>query len=243
MPDTMCAEWTKLRSTASFWWTSALILLIPVALAGVFAGFNTGNPLEFLPVSVVTLSAIPVLIIVTVQAAMTVTTDYRYGVPATTFRLTPVRWRVGVAKLVLYAVLAAVLVAVGLLLAFLLGDVVAGRGTGWTGNPTANRGLWALPLAAVLVTVFSQGLGWITRNTAGAVVLVFAFQFVLDSIGGLLPGAGGRLARYLPFSNLYAFLYDNPVAGFTVGASLGIFILWAAGLWIAGLVVLERRDV
>ncbi len=240
MPNLFFSEWTKLRSTASFWWTSGLLVLIPVALAGLLAS----SVPYFSAVPVVMLTAVTTSIIVTVQAAMAVTTDYRYGLPATTFRLTPVRWRVAAVKFLLYAAVAALLTCLALVVSYTLGGAVAGGGSvfGWASDPAATRALWALPLAAAGVALLSQGLGWLTRNTAGAITLVFALEFVLESVVGLLPKLGEHVARYTPFSNLYAFMFNAPAGGFTVAESFGVFLMWALGLWIAGLVVLELRD-
>ena len=90
--------------------------------------------------------------------------------------------------------------------------------------------------------MLTQGVGWIVRNTAGTVTLVFAFQFVVETIVGFIPGIGRDIAQYLPFSNYYAFVTNAPAQHDNVWVSYGIFLAWAVVAWVAGVVLLHRRD-
>ena len=239
MLNLIYSEWTKLRTTASLWWTSGLLIVLPAALVSLIAATA---PI-YAPLTVVMVAATIIFVILTVQAAMTVTTEYRFGIPATTYRLTPVRWQVAAAKLLLYAVLAALLTLICLAISFVLGDALADVPAGWSTNAVATRALWALPLAAAILVLFMQGLGWLVRNTAGTITLAFGMQFVVESIIGLIPRYGQDIAQYMPFSNLYAFAFDLPTGTFTTWQSLAVFATWAAVLWVAGVVLLEKRDV
>ncbi|WP_156784100.1 hypothetical protein [Corynebacterium timonense] len=109
MLNLFASEWTKLRTTASLWWTSGLIIAVPAAITAMMASADSEFGLVYVPLSVVMTVTLIAVVILTVQAAMTVTTEYRFGVPATTYRLTPTRWAVGATKLVLYALIAALL--------------------------------------------------------------------------------------------------------------------------------------
>jgi len=242
MLNIVASEWTKLRTTASFWWTSGLMLAIPTILAAIFASADSENAFVYIPITVIMAVAMVTAVVITVQATMTVTTEYRFGIPATTYRISPVRWQVAVVKLGLYAVIAALLTFLALVLAFTLGDALAYHPANWTSNPATTRALWALPLGAAALTLFNQGIGWLVRNTAGAIVLAFGTQFVVEALVGLIPRVGEDVAKFMPFSNLYAFLFNMPTGTFTVWESLGVFAAWAAVLWIVGLVLLERRD-
>ncbi|EEI18016.1 chloride channel protein [Corynebacterium lipophiloflavum] len=234
------AEFTKLRSTASFYWTTGLILAIAAGFATAFAA-PAGA--VYFPITVVMAVSMISAIIVIVQAAMVVTTEYRFGLQSTNFRLAPRRWQVAVAKLVLYAVLAALTVLVALIIAFVLADALADVPANWTSNPATLRALWAVPLATATLTMLTQGVGWIVRNTAGTVTLVFAFQFVVETIVGFIPGIGRDIAQYLPFSNYYAFVTNAPAQHDDVWVSYGIFLAWAVVAWVVGVVLLHRRDV
>ena len=236
------AEWTKLRSTASFWWTSALIIAFGVFYGGLFGTASKLGGMPYAPLTVAATMALTTAIIVIVQASMTVTTEYRFGIPPTNFRVAPKRWQVAVAKLVLGAVLAALLTFVGLVVAFMVGDLTAPVPANWVSNTASRRALWAIPLGMALITLFQQGVGWITRNTSGAVVTGMGMMLLVESIVGFIPRYGADVAKFLPFGNLMAFMTNSPTQNWTLPVSLLIFAVWAVAAWIIGVVLLETRD-
>ena len=93
------AEWTKLRSTASFWWTSVLIIVFGAFYGALFGTASKLGGMPYAPLTVAATMALTTAIIVIVQASMTVTTEYRFGIPPTNFRVAPKRWQVAVACL------------------------------------------------------------------------------------------------------------------------------------------------
>ena len=236
------AEWTKLRSTASFWWTAGLILLFSALYGALFGTLSRSGGLPYIPLQVVATVAMTTGIIVIVQQSMLVTTEYRFGIPATNFRVAPKRWQVALVKLVLGALLAAVLTCLGLVVAFVLGDLTATVPADWPSNPAAQRSLWAVPLGMALIAMFQQGVGWLVRNTSGAVVTGMGMMLLVETVVVLIPRLGPDVAKYLPFGNLIAFMTNQPTAYWSLGTSLGIFVAWAVALWVAGLATLEARD-
>ena len=236
------AEWTKLRSTASFWWTSALIIAFGVFYGGLFGTASKLGGMPYAPLTVAATMALTTAIIVIVQASMTVTTEYRFGIPPTNFRVAPKRWQVAVAKLVLGAVLAALLTFVGLAVAFAIGDLTAPVPANWVSNTASRRALWAIPLGMALITLFQQGVGWIARNTSGAVVTGMGMMLLIESIVSFIPRYGADVAKFLPFGNLMAFMTNSPTQNWELPVSLLIFAVWAVVAWIVGVVLLETRD-
>ena len=173
---------------------------------------------------------------------MTVTTEYRFGIPPTNFRVAPKRWQVAVAKLVLGAALAALLTFLGLVVAFAIGDATAPVPANWVSNTASRRALWAIPLGMALITLFQQGVGWIARNTSGAVVTGMGMMLLVESIVGFIPRYGADVAKFLPFGNLMAFMTNSPTQNWELPVSLLIFAVWAVAAWIIGVVLLETRD-
>jgi len=236
------AEWTKLRSTASFWWTSALIIAFGAFYGALFGTASKLGGMPYAPLTVAATMALTTAIIVIVQASMTVTTEYRFGIPPTNFRVAPKRWQVAVAKLVLGAVLAALLTFVGLAVAFAIGDLTAPVPANWVSNSASRRALWAIPLGMALITLFQQGVGWIARNTSGAVVTGMGMMLLIESIVSFIPRYGADVAKFLPFGNLMAFMTNSPTQNWELPVSLLIFAVWAVVAWIVGVVLLETRD-
>ena len=235
-------EWTKLRSTASFWWNSALILIFGAFFGALFGFASKLGGMPYAPLTVAATMALTTAIVVIVQASMTVTTEYRFGIPPTNFRVAPKRWQVAVAKLVLGAVLAALLTFVGLAVAFMVGDLTAPVPANWVSNTASRRALWAIPLGMALITLFQQGVGWIARNTSGAVVTGMGMMLLVESIVSFIPRYGADVAKFLPFGNLMAFMTNSPTQNWTLPVSLLIFAVWAVVAWIVGVVLLETRD-
>ncbi|MBA1837884.1 ABC transporter permease [Corynebacterium sp. zg912] len=236
------AEWTKLRSTASFWWTAGLIVLFSAFYGALFGYTSRVSGMPYVPMTVVATVALTTGIIVIVQQSMVVTTEYRFGIPATNFRVAPRRWQVAVAKLLLGALLAFLVTLVGLAVAFALGDLTATVPANWLSNKAVHRALWAVPLGMALITVFQQGVGWLVRNTSGAIVVGMGMMLLVETIVGLIPRFGADVAKYLPFGNLMAFMTDQPTANWSLPVSLLIFVVWAVAVWVAGVLTLEARD-
>ncbi|AQQ16128.1 ABC-2 family transporter protein [Corynebacterium glaucum] len=236
------AEWTKLRSTASFWWTTGLIIAFG-ALFGALFGWSArlSNQL-YVPTLVVAVVALTTIIIVIVQQSMIVTTEYRYGIQATNFRLRPKRWEVAVVKLLLGALIVAVASVIAVVAGFVLGDLIAPVAADWKTGEATQRALWAVPLGMVLLTLFVQGVGWLTRNTTASVVIGLGMMFVIETIVALLPKIGQDVVKYMPFSNLMGFMNNQAAEGMTVWQSLGIFAAWAVVVWVLGVVSLTVRD-
>lgn len=246
---TLLSEWTKLRTTASFWWTTGLVLVFSIGWAALFAALTQDGPGAFMTPELAhsgfLVFGIPVLMI---QAIMVVTTEYRYGLPSSNFLATPRRWQVALAKVLLYAVIAAVLTFVALAGSYWVSDVLAPASVSEWYAPfeldTTQHFLWAYPLGIAILVVFCQGLGLLLRQTAGTVALALIWYLGLEQVLRIIPRVGEEIIRYMPFENFNSVLANVPVQGteWGVGVSLAIFIAWALVAWIAGVVVLQRRD-
>ncbi|SES16516.1 ABC transporter permease [Corynebacterium cystitidis] len=238
----MLAEWTKLRTTASFWWTTALILAFTIGWTILFAALDSAEmPVyEILLVSsgFYTFS----LAVIMIQAIMIVTTEYRFKVSGTNYQVTPRRWEVAVAKLLLYVIIAMALTFITLVISYTAGDAIAEHSVEWTSKETAQRSLWVLPLAVAMVVVFCQGIAWIIRQTAGAVSLVLVWWLILEGMFNLIPKVGRDIYKYAPFNNLRQFVMDLPSTDWGIWTSFGIFSAFAAVFWVIGLILLEKRD-
>lgn len=245
---TLHAEWSKLRSTASFWWTTGLIIFFGLIFtvsqvlliddaAQLLAEQTIVGVLAFAPV------------IIMIQAIMTVTTEYRYGVHNANFLATPSRWQVAAAKLVLYAVIAGLLTFLLILVGYLIPPVILDHTQldffdPFAAGSTTRAWLWQIPLLMMLLVAFVQGLGWLVRHTAGTVSLALIWYGVLENVVTLIPRVGAKIVPFLPFTNYNAIINNAPVAEYNWDLSVSwvVFIVWAVALWIIGVVTMHRRD-
>ncbi len=250
--NTLAAEFTKLRTTASFWWTTLLFIIIGLGWAALTGSTtmpaDAGFPTLWASAIVTTVYLIgfPVLMI---QAIMLVTTEYRYNMQSTTYLTTPRRWTVALAKLLLYAAFAAALTFVVVVVGFFLAKWLAPASASEMFRPfrdaAAQEIMWVYPAAAAMLVMISQGVALLLRQTAGAVALMLIWFMGLEAVFTLIPRLGHRIGSYLPFENLRSFVTDHPLEGVpwdTHGAG-AYFLLWAAVAWVLGVVVLQRRDV
>lgn len=245
------SEWTKLRTTRSFWWTSALIILFGVGFAALTGSFATGEDLStilLLAGSTVSGVYIASFIVVIVQAVMMFTTEFRYGYQQQSFLATPKRWVVALAKWLLYALLAMVITFITVLLCFYVAKVLASEVASSTldvwNDSEALRIMWQYPLGAALLVTFASGIALLLRQSAGAITLILMWYLALEDLAGLLPRVGEFVGKYGPFTNLRSFITGYQAADPGWGPEFGAvyFGIWAVVLFLAGIVVLEKRD-
>lgn len=249
--NTLASEWTKLRTTRSFWWTTALFVLMSVGWAGVM-GYTAMEADGGFPTiwasSIATAVYLLGFCVLMIQAIMIITTEYRYQVQSVTYLATPRRWTVALAKLLLYAAIAAILTFVVVVAGFLLADALAPASAAALFEPFKDESalliMWTFPTAAAALVVFSQGMALLLRQTAGTVALMLVWFMGLESIVRLIPNWGNDIARFLPFENLNAFVMNTPVqdAPWGVHGSGVYFFAWAVVLWVLGVIALQRRD-
>lgn len=243
--NTLASEWIKLRTTKSFWWTSALFLFFSVGMAALMGAFSEG-------VIMVESSAIGIymfgFIIIAVQAVMVVTTEYRHRYQSITYMATPKRWTVAVAKLLLYLVVGMLLTFITVVLCYLVAGWMAPADATAAYEPFSSeegqRMLWVYPVMSGLMILFSQGIALLLRQTAGAVTLVLAWYLALEGVLAMLPRIGDDLNKYAPFVNLNAFATNAEVAdvAWGVAGSAIYFGVWAVVIWLLGVVFLQKRD-
>ncbi|AWB82675.1 ABC transporter permease [Corynebacterium yudongzhengii] len=268
--NTLRSEWTKLRSTASFWWTTALVFVVSLSITGLTAalvspqdpaaaGAGAGNQ-EFYVEADPAMGALitpqtaifPYLMfgmaVVLIQAIMVVTTEYRFGLTSGNFLATPKRWPVVVAKLVLYGFIGALIALVFTVAAYVLTNTLLAEEIQDTFTPfedeAGQRLLWVLPLVTVVAIMFVQGIGWLVRQTAGTVAITIILLLGFDQLLRVIPDVGAEIARAMPFLNMNAFIQNMPYENtdWPVWSSLAVFAAWAIVAWVAGLVVTLRRD-
>lgn len=242
MLNLISAEWTKLRTTKSFF-VCAITAVVTSVLYGILVGWSSKlSVMPYAPLMTISIVALTLSIITMVQTAMMVTTEYRYGMATTNFRVAPKRWQLAVAKLLLGAVLAALIALVSTVLALIAGDLTANVPAGWATNSFTQRAMWAVPLGQALITVLVQGIGWLVRNTAGTVIIGLALFLVVDQIVRIIPKVGVKISENLPYGNLLSFMINQPNGAHGLWASFGIFCIWAVVAWAAGVLLLQKRD-
>ncbi|MHC9291155.1 ABC transporter permease [Mycobacterium sp. LTG2003] len=241
------AERIKLSTTRSPLWSVVGVAVLSFGVAALQGWSAYGyTPLEPGKAALgVAVFGVPVLMVL---ASMTVTGEYRTGLIRTTFLATPSRTKVLIAKAVVCAAFSSVCAVVMVLGAVLVARLFAEPVIGAELSPT-NPATWSVAggfaLYAALAAVLGVGVGALVRFAAGAVAALLLWPLVAEPLLGNMPNL--EAGPWLPFANMFRFLgvewlfptYDMPWG--EVG-SLVYFLVWVAAVFIAAVVVLNRRD-
>ncbi|MGQ7297529.1 ABC transporter permease subunit [Quadrisphaera sp. KR29] len=249
------AEWTKLRSLRSTWWTLLIALALAIGFAALLAAV-VSDPENAQPQGGPGVNGLadPVAtalgatgfsaLVIGVLGALVASGEYATGSISSSLMALPRRWPLLVAKA---SVLLAVLVPFTLVLslsALWIAQVVYGDAAtiDWTASETV---VAVLGNCAYLVAValLGLGLGLLLRATAGAITVLVAVVFVAPP-----------LLQLVTWDWVQAIAHRFPdVAAASLQSTLGTGVLSDVAAWLTllgwavvplalGAVVLQRRD-
>lgn len=182
-------------------------------------------------------------VVVIVFAALQVGSEYATGSIATTLAVTPVRGRVLAAKaLVVLASAAVAAVTSAVLCVAVTQLVLAAQGVPLVGlgTPAALRLVAGSAVTPVFYAVIAVAGAFVTRATAGGVVVGIALLLVPGVAGWFPTGLGRALIPLLPATALHSLSgASDPGSPEDISAGLAVLslLLW----WAAGIVVAHRR--
>ena len=255
--QTMKSEWSKLWSTSSIYWTTGIYLVLCVGFSSLTALLVRMDPKAVMQFSVDSLLALvgqAGYLVLAIQAVLVVTNEYGNRYQSATFLATPNRPLVALAKWLIYALLAALLTFVTVLLCLYLAKFIVGGPIGQSldvwGDERSQRFMWLYPFQAIVYVTVGQALGWLTRSTAGSIAIVL-LPSMIEGLLGLLPKLGAPIVYLLPFTNFNAFMSRHDVTHMMTGktapwgweGSLWYFLALLSVLVICSMISLEKRDV
>ncbi|WP_037364348.1 ABC transporter permease [Nakamurella lactea] len=251
MVAALAVERIKLFSTKSPYWCLGVILLavwglgLAVALvdngreATVFVS-QTGSPMGMMTFMV--------------MAALTITTEYRFGTIRNSFLAVPQRALVLAAKTVLMAFIGAVTGAVASLGGFFLVKALATDPDVPLQLSSAADYRMVLGYSALYAigAVLAIGVGTLVRQSAGAITALLLWPLLVETLLMLISGLRD-MTPYLPFNAGFnfvaagghggmfgrtAFIAEGPSAQ----QGLVIFLVTALVIWLLALLSLYQRD-
>ncbi|MFC6014902.1 ABC transporter permease [Plantactinospora solaniradicis] len=249
------AEWTKLWSLRSTWFTLGSIAVLGTGLAaaigyGVRVAIRSGDPaptvadavaMAFLPMDFLVLVA-------GVFGVLQISGEYGSGLVRATLTAVPRRWAVLCAKAVALVAATVPVLAVTCLAAFGVCQAMLGRDGASLGDPGVPGAILGATFCPVLMALFGLGIGAIVRHTAGAITaLVVVLLLAPALLGPVLPGnREEEVLKYVPtIAGQAMYSVDgggNPFEALSPGASAAVLAGWAGLLLVAGTAVLRRRD-
>ncbi|MBO0854312.1 MAG: ABC transporter permease [Nocardia sp.] len=241
------AERIKLTTTRSPWWCSAIVVVIGVGFA-IIAGFAAKSADHPGVVSVHTVTdgvgQLGVMVLM-IMAALTVTSEYRFGIIRNTFLAEPNRAEVLVVKALMTAIYSAVVTLVLSLVAFLVAKMVAGDSAPLTlSSDTDWRAIYGNAIYAFLAAILAVGVGALVRQSAAAISLIVLWPLLVESLLGGIGSFGRTVNPFLPFANINHFLADSTQSNWHWGPWGGLvyFAAFVAIVFLAALMLLDRRD-
>ncbi|WP_242900699.1 ABC transporter permease [Actinomadura terrae] len=251
---TLHAEWIKLRSLRSTWYTLAALMAVGLGVTGLAMSDArqsyteaAAGPQAWDPTGRSLTAYIIAQLIIGVLGILIVTSEYATGLIRTSLSATPRRHRVLAAKAIIATGVALVAGQALMFAAFFLGQAMmaaqdvphAALGDDGVLAAVAGGGLYLSAIALLAV-----GLGVITRATAGALATLVAIVFLVPALSGAFPSWTHGLIDIWPTRGAAAVLATVPDPEFPhPWLNLGGLWLAVAAVLAAGFVLLRRRDV
>lgn len=198
------AEWIKLTSVRSTWWTIISIVSLGVGLTVLICGLNAewlaSEEANEAVGSFITWGMMVAQIGAVVLGCLIATAEYGTGQITSTFAATPKRGQVIAAKAVLLTVLLFVVGTVTALAGYFGGNWFLEReGIGLALEGDVLRAMYGSGLYLAGLGLMSLGFGFIVRHSAGAISTALALIFVVSNMVFLVPGEFGEwIAKLMP---------------------------------------------
>ncbi|MEO7556299.1 MAG: ABC transporter permease [Acidimicrobiales bacterium] len=248
--DTARAEWTKLRTLRSTWFTIGGAAAASVAMAGLICA-GTASQLDRMtpnevaeldPTSQTLVGALFAALIIGSLAVRTITSENSNGMIRVTFSAIPGRRGVLAAKAAILAVVVFPVALVANIAGFLLGSQILSSKVD-VPSITDAATLEAIVLGAVavsLVAVIGLGLGGILRHTAGATTALSVGLIGSGLFGLVLPESA---RQYLPGTAMEAMTAVKQQAG-VLSPAMGLVVLaaYAIAAYAVAVTLIVRRD-
>jgi ABC-2 type transport system permease protein len=251
MVAALSVERIKLFSTKSPYWCLGVILLAVWGMGLAVALVDKGRD-----ASAASSQAGGALGVMTfmVMAALTITTEYRFGTIRNSFLAVPQRALVLAAKTVLMAFVGAVTGAIASLGAFLLVKALANDPDVPVrlSSPSDYRMVLGYSALYAIGAVLAIGVGTLVRQSAGAITALLLWPLLVETLLMLISSIRD-FTPYLPFNAGFNFVNAGGHGGMfgrvsfiaegpSAQQGLVIFLVTALVIWLLALLSLYRRD-
>ncbi|NNN02881.1 MAG: ABC transporter permease subunit [Acidimicrobiaceae bacterium] len=250
------AEWTKLRTVRSTWWTLSAMVLVTLGVASIagasvshsWTTFNVIQRATFDPTGISLKGLLFSQLIIGVLGVLVMSAEYGTGTIRSTLAATPQRTRVLIAKA---GVVGALSLVVGEVLSF--GAFFLGQSLLRSPAPHAQLSQPHVLQAVVgggvvigLLGLFALGIATLIRHSAGAITTYVGILLVVPIILQTLPSSFSQpILKFMPFH-----ISDVMTSTVTVGqgsslspwVGAGVLALYAFGTLAVGGYLLRRRD-
>jgi ABC-2 type transport system permease protein len=248
------SEWIKFRSLRSSFYTLLATVVATIGLGALFAGvianrwsqFDAQERARFNATDVSLRGVFLAQLAIGVLGVLVITGEYSTGMIRATLSAVPKRLPVLWAKVVIFAAVSLVTTAIAALIAFLVGQALLSSQhiQNSLSDPGVARAVFGTALYLTVVGLLGVGLGFVLRNTAGAISTLFGMLLVLPILGEVLPSDWSKhILPYLPNNAGQAVMTVHPDANtLAPWTGFGVFCLYGVAVIAIAAVLLRRRD-
>lgn len=248
------AEWFKIHTVRSTYWTLLAAVVVSVGISALLAlalvtswdHQSAADRATFDPVSFGLAGINFGVIALAVFGVLVISAEYSTGSIRTFLAAEPNRSRYLAGKA---AVVAEVTVLLGVVIAFasffLSQAIFSAKNLGASiSEPHVLRAVIGAALYLTLIALFALAFGEILRHTAGAITTVLGLLFVLPIFGNFLPGHWGRTVNKLLPSNAGSAITTTRPSTHALApwTGFGVFAGYTALAVLVAFLLIERRD-
>ena len=249
MRGVVASEWLKLRSLRS----TPLVLLgamLAMVAFGAIIGHNTRHPAGLDPEDLVASGPLQGYylgqLLIGSLGVLVVSGEYSSAMIRATLAAVPRRTPVLLAKLFVFTVVVAIAMVSASVAGFLVAQAFLSgyRPTYSLSTPDVLRVVVGTGVYLTLIGLLGGAIGWIVRNTPGALVTLFAVILVLPVLLRLFHGAWAEHASaWLPTGAGASFSTSLQMPGaLDPWPGLAVMVGWVVGAYVVAAVLLHRRD-
>lgn len=254
------AEWIKLVTLRSTWWSFGMVALISIGLSVLMAaslsaflgdaGQMTVAESNEQAVMVILFSTVLTQMLAVIIGTISVTGEYSTGMIRSTLTAAPKR----ISSLLAKALIVGLSLFVSTLVVFAVTALLTGPLLPTGALDLSDPGTSLMPILGAsfylaIIAIVGVGLGFIIRNGPGALAASIGLVFVAPLLIGFFPQIPQlewlhELASYLPSNAGQSLFLGYPMSGHAVDAAPAVLTLigWALVALVGGSAVLKTRD-
>ncbi|GAA4149034.1 ABC transporter permease subunit [Leifsonia shinshuensis] len=256
------SEWIKLRSLRSTFWTLVSVIVLVVGFAALLSFsipsastlVSESGPrgatldLNNIVATAATFGLRFAQLVVAVLGVLVISGEFSTGMIRSSFAAVPHRFPVLAAKAIMLFVVSFVVGLVSLAASWGIAiSVMSGKGYH---REFDQNTVWAILGAALylgLVAVFALGIGTIIKASAGGISAVVGVLFLLPILVSIAVGLLPKATWLADWSHYLISNNGDGMAGLTNGSlepwqNVLSVVIWTAVSFIAGAILLQRRD-